>query len=61
MKKQGILIKGEMQIKNILWSIPSQKGTINHLLKKFEDKKQAYTTATFMKILPNKGYADSRK
>lgn len=62
MKKQGTLTKAEMQIMNILWSLPSQKGTINDLLEKFEEKKPAYTTvATFMKILLNKGYVGFEK
>lgn len=62
MKKQGTLTKAEMQIMNILWSLPSQRGTINNLLEEFEDKKPAYTTvATFMKILLNKGYVGFEK
>lgn len=62
MKKQGTLTKAEMQIMNILWELPSQKGTINDLLEKFDDKKPAYTTvATFMKILLNKGYVGFEK
>lgn len=62
MKKQGTLTKAEMQIMNTLWSLPSQKGTINELLERFKDKKPAYTTvATFMKILLNKGYVGFEK
>lgn len=62
MKKQGTLTKAEMQIMNTLWSLPSQKGTINELLERFKDKKPAYTTvATFMKILLNKSYVGFEK
>ena len=51
-----------MQIMNILWSLPSSKGTINEVLECYEDKKPAYTTvATFMKILLNKGFVSFEK
>lgn len=57
MGKQGTLTKAEMQVMNILWSLPSMKGTISDVLEGYGEKKPAYTTvATFMKILLNKGY-----
>lgn len=62
MDKNVALTKSEMQIMNILWSLPSMKGTINDVLECFEDKKPAYTTvATFMKILLNKGFVSFEK
>lgn len=62
MSKSTILTKAEMQIMNILWSLPSSKGTINEVLECYEDKKPAYTTvATFMKILLNKGFVSFEK
>ena len=55
MGKQGTLTKAEMQVMNILWSLPSMKGTISDVLEGYGEKKPAYTTvATFMKILLNK-------
>lgn len=57
MDKQGTLTKGEVQIMNILWSLPSMRATVSEMLKLFDGKKPAYTTvATFMKILTSKGY-----
>ena len=32
MGKQGTLTKAEMQVMNILWSLPSMKGTISDVL-----------------------------
>ena len=62
MGKQGTLTKAEMQIMNILWSLPSMKGTIADVLEGYGEKKPAYTTvATFMKILLNKGYVGVEK
>lgn len=62
MSKSTTLTKAEMQIMNILWSLPSSKGTINEVLECYEDKKPAYTTvATFMKILFNKGFVSFEK
>ena len=62
MSKSTTLTKAEMQIMNILWSLPSSKGTINEVLECYEDKKPAYTTvATFMKILLNKGFVSFEK
>ena len=62
MGKQGPLTKAEMQVMNILWSLPSMKGTISDVLEGYGEKKPAYTTvATFMKILLNKGYVGFEK
>lgn len=62
MNRRGTLTKAEMQIMNILWTLPSMKGTINDVLERFDDKKPAYTTvATFMKILLNKGFVAAEK
>lgn len=62
MSKSTTLTKAEMQIMNILWSLPFSKGTINEVLECYEDKKPAYTTvATFMKILLNKGFVSFEK
>ena len=62
MSKSTTLTKAEMQIMNILWSLPSSKGTINEVLECYGDKKPAYTTvATFMKILLNKGFVSFEK
>ena len=62
MGKQGTLTKAEMQVMNILWSLPSMKGTISDVLEGYGEKKPAYTTvATFMKILLNKGYVGFEK
>ena len=62
MGKQGTLTKVEMQVMNILWSLPSMKGTISDVLEGYGEKKPAYTTvATFMKILLNKGYVGFEK
>ena len=33
MGKQGTLTKAEMQVMNILWSLPSMKGTISDVLE----------------------------
>ncbi len=62
MKKQGTLTKAEMKIMNILWSLPSMKGTISEIIEGYGDDKPVYTTvATFMKILLNKGYVGFEK
>ena len=62
MTKNMTLTRAEMQIMNILWSLPSAKGTINDILECYYDKKPAYTTvATFMKILLNKGFIACEK
>ena len=55
------LTRSEIVIMNILWEMP-EGGTIHDILERYDEPKPAYTTiATFLKILQNKGFVDSKK
>ena len=59
--KQQTLTKGEMQVMNVLWDL--EKGAcVNDILEHYPEPKPAYTTiATFLKILTQKGFVESKK
>ena len=55
------LTKAEMEIMNVLWD--KAKGMTTHeIIDEYPEPKPAYSTiATFLKILTNKGFIQSRK
>ena len=55
------LTRAEMEIMSILWD--SGKGMTTHeIIERYPEPKPAYSTiATFLKILINKGFIDSKK
>lgn len=55
------LTRAEMEIMSILWD--SDKGMTTHeIIERYPEPKPAYSTvATFLKILINKGFIDSKK
>lgn len=47
---------------DVLWNLPEQGGFINDILNRYPDPKPAYTTiSTFLKILTDKGFVQSKK
>lgn len=59
--KNHTLTKSEMQLMNILWEMP-RGGSVNSILEGYPEPRPAYTTvATFLKILLQKGFVESRK
>lgn len=61
MKERKTLTKAEIQVMNILWTMP-EGGSVYDLLERYDEPKPAYTTvATFLKILQNKGYVRAEK
>jgi predicted transcriptional regulator len=55
------LTRAEMEIMSVLWD--SDKGMTTHeIIERYPEPKPAYSTvATFLKILINKGFIDSKK
>ncbi|MCR5132308.1 MAG: BlaI/MecI/CopY family transcriptional regulator [Prevotella sp.] len=61
-KNANQLTKGEMQVMNVLWSLPDEKGFSNEIMEKMPEPKPALTTLlTFLKILKEKGFVNSVK
>lgn len=55
------LTKAEMEIMNVLWE-RSEGMTTHEIIEEYPEPKPAYSTiATFLKILTNKGFIQSRK
>ena len=55
------LTKAEMEIMNVLWE-RGEGMTTNEIIEEYTEPKPAYSTiATFLKILTNKGFIQSRK
>lgn len=60
-KKSYTLTPAEMQVMNILWSMPDG-GSVHDIVAQYADPKPAYTTvATFLRILSNKGFVAWRR
>lgn len=56
------LTKAEMEIMNYLWSMENGSGSVRDVLECYPEPKPAYTTtATFLKILTQKGFVKSEK
>lgn len=62
MKKQNqTLTKSEMLVMNVLWEF-GRGASVNDILANYPEPKPAYTTiATFLKILTQKGFVESKK
>lgn len=59
--KNQTLTKSEMQLMNILWAQP-RGANVSTILAGYHEPRPAYTTvATFLKILVQKGFVESRK
>lgn len=59
MRNKQRLTKGEEEVMQALWSLG--EGTGNDVISMMAEPKPKYTTvATFLKILKDKGYIDSR-
>ncbi len=55
------LTKSEMEIMNVLWD-KGEGMTTHEIIEQYPEPKPAYSTiATFLKILVNKGFVESRK
>ena len=55
------LTKAEMEIMNVLWE-RGEGMTTHEIIEEYPEPKPAYSTiATFLKILTNKGFIQSRK
>lgn len=56
------LTRAEMEIMNFLWAMDNGSGTVRDVLECYADPKPAYTTtATFLKILTQKGFVAPEK
>ncbi len=61
-EKTRLLTKGEMQVMQILWAMPEQRGFAADIMQRYADKRPALTTLlTFLKILTEKGYVTQEK
>ncbi|MBR1667234.1 MAG: BlaI/MecI/CopY family transcriptional regulator [Bacteroidaceae bacterium] len=62
MKENKTLTKAEMEIMNYLWDIGGEGGTVRDVLERYPAPPPAYTTtATFLKILTQKGFVATEK
>ena len=62
MNKTKTLTKGEMQVMNVLWSLPDSQGTSHDIMNNMPEPKPATTTLlTFLKILTEKGFVEAVK
>ena len=60
--KDMTLTRAEMEIMNFLWSREDGRGTVRDVLECYPEPKPAYTTtATFLKILTQKGFVAAEK
>lgn len=56
------LTRAEMEVMNHLWDMEESAGTVRDVLSRYPDPQPAYTTtATFLKILTQKGFVKSEK
>ncbi|MBO4665072.1 MAG: BlaI/MecI/CopY family transcriptional regulator [Bacteroidaceae bacterium] len=56
------LTKAEMEIMNYLWELGENGGSVRDVLSQYPEPVPAYTTtATFLKILTEKGFVRSEK
>lgn len=61
-KKDMTLTRAEMEIMNYLWAKEEGRGTVRDVLECYPEPKPAYTTtATFLKILTQKGFVVAEK
>lgn len=61
-KDTKTLTKAEMEIMNYLWDMEGGGGTVRDVLACYPEPHPAYTTtATFLKILTQKGFVDAEK
>lgn len=61
-KKDMTLTRAEMEIMNYLWAKEDGRGTVRDVLECYPEPKPAYTTtATFLKILTQKGFVAAEK
>ncbi len=59
--EERTLTKAEMDIMNVLWD-KGEGMTTHEIIEQYPEPKPAYSTiATFLKILTNKGFIQSRK
>lgn len=62
LKKSKTLTRAEMEIMNYLWGMEAQGGTVRDVLECYDEPIPAYTTtATFLKILTDKGFVKAEK
>lgn len=60
-KENRTLTKAEMEIMNFLWDM-DEGGTVRDILQCYDEPQPAYTTtATFLKILTQKGFVKAEK
>lgn len=60
-KENRTLTKAEMEIMNFLWDM-GEGGTVRDVLQCYDEPQPAYTTtATFLKILTQKGFVKAEK
>jgi len=60
--KDMTLTRAEMEIMNYLWAKKEGRGTVRDVLECYPEPKPAYTTtATFLKILTQKGFVVAEK
>lgn len=61
-KKDVTLTRAEMEIMNYLWAREEGRGSVRDVLECYPEPKPAYTTtATFLKILTQKGFVAVEK
>lgn len=61
-KENQTLTKAEMEIMNYLWDMGEEGGSVRDVLARYPEPVPAYTTtATFLKILTEKGFVRSEK
>lgn len=62
LKDNPTLTKAEMEVMNYLWDMPEGGGTVRDVLACYPEPLPAYTTtATFLKILTQKGFVRAEK
>ena len=62
MNEKKFLTRAEHQVMMNLWALEDACGFTLDIMQGYKGKKPAYTTlATFLKILAQKGYVESRK
>jgi predicted transcriptional regulator len=60
--KKWMLTNSEMQVMQILWSLPEQRGFASDIMQGYTDRRPALTTLlTFLKILQEKGFVVAEK
>lgn len=61
-EKKWMLTKSEMQVMQILWSLPEQRGMAVDIMQGYDEPRPALTTLlTFLKILGEKGFISAEK